>query len=344
VRTLTLRELGRATLARQFLLRRRKLAAAPAIARIAGMQAQWAPAPFVGLWSRLSGFDRAELEQALATRLVVKATVMRQTLHLVAGDDYAAFVEALRGAPGWADPDSRAIGERVAGEIRSLYVDGARPRQAAFDHLAREHGIADPVQQGRVWHVARIRAHVVQTPESAFWRPPRSPLFHALPEPAAIETSAARTELVRRYLAAFGPASRADLADWSGLLVRDLEPALDALEPLRRFRSEDGRELIDLPRAPLPAADVEAPVRFLPRWDSVLLAHADRRRVLPEAYRKAVIQRNGDVRQTFLVDGLVAGTWRLERPRVVPELFEPLPLAARRDVEAEAARLGAWLS
>jgi hypothetical protein len=126
--------------------------------------------------------------------------------------------------------------------------------------------------------------------------------------------------------------------------VRDLEPALDALEPLRRFRSEDGRELIDLPRAPLPAADVEAPVRFLPRWDSVLLAHADRRRVLPEAYRKAVIQRNGDVRQTFLVDGLVAGTWRLERPRVVPEPFEPLPLAARRDVEAEAARLGAWLS
>jgi hypothetical protein len=344
VRPLTLRELGRATLARQLLLARRKLSAAAAVARIAGMQAQWAPAPFVGLWSRLEGFDRADLERALAGGVVVKATVMRQTLHLLAREDYGPFVEALRGAPGWADPESVAIGERIAGEIRALYLDGPRPRQAALDHLAVEHAIDDPVLQGRVWHVARIRAHVVQTPESAFWRPPRSPLFHALAEPAAAEPLAAQIVLVRRYLAAFGPASRADLADWSGLLVRDLAPALDAVEPLRRFRSEDGRELLDLPRAPLPPADTEAPVRFLPKWDSVLLAHADRRRVLPEEFRKTVIQKNGDVRQTFLVDGLVAGTWQVERSRVVPEPFEPLPRAARREVEDEAARLEAWIS
>jgi len=344
VRTLTLRELGRATLARQLLLRRRKLSAAPAIARIAGMQAQWAPAPFVGLWSRIEGFQRAELEQALAAGLVVKATVMRQTLHLLARADYGAFVEALRGAPGWADPASVATGERIAAEVRALYLEGPQTRQAALDHLSGAHGIDDPVLQGRIWHVARIRAHVVQTPESAFWRPPRSPLFQALPEPAAIDPLPARVSLVRRYLAAFGPSTRADLADWSGLLVRDLAPALDALEPLRRFRAEDGRELLDLPRAPLPAASVAAPVRFLPRWDSVLLAHADRRRVLPEEFRKAVIQRNGDVRQTFLVDGLVAGTWRIERSRVVPEPFEPLVLAVRREVEDEGARLEAWLS
>jgi hypothetical protein len=344
VRTLTLRELGRATLARQFLLERRRATPAAAIARLAGMQAQWAPAPFVGLWSRLEAFERPALERALARGLVVKATVMRQTLHLLARSDYGVFVEALRDAPGWADPESQAIGERLAPELRALFLDGARTRKDAFDYLAREHGIDDPVQQGRVWHVARIRAHVVQTPESAFWQPLRDRLFHALDEPEPVEATAARAALVRRYLAAFGPASRADVADWSGLRVRDFESALERLEPLRRFRSEDGRELLDLPRAPLPAGDPTTQVRFLPKWDSVLLAHADRRRVLPEEYRSVVIQRNGDVQQSFLVAGLVAGTWRVERGRVVPEPFEPLPLAARREVETEAARLAAWLA
>ena len=155
---------------------------------------------------------------------------------------------------------------------------------------------------------------------------------------------AARAGLVRRYLAAFGPSTRADIADWSGLRVADFAEALDALEPLRRFRDESGRELLDLPRAPLPPADTPAPVRFLPKWDNTLLAHADRRRVLPEELRKEVIAKNGDVTQTFLVDGLVTGSWSYDkRGKVALEPFAPLPRAARRAVEEEASLLGAWL-
>jgi hypothetical protein len=148
---------------------------------------------------------------------------------------------------------------------------------------------------------------------------------------------------VRRYLAAFGPATRADIADWSGLRVADFAPALDALEPLRRFRDENDRELLDVQRAPLPSADTPAPVRFLPKWDNVLLGHADRRRVISDEHRKGVVAKNGDVAPTFLVDGFVAGMWRVEKGRVVTAPFAPLPRAAAREVADEAALLEAWL-
>ena len=126
--------------------------------------------------------------------------------------------------------------------------------------------------------------------------------------------------------------------------VPEISRALERLEPLRRFRDEEGRELLDVPRAPLPAAETPAPVRFLPKWDNVLLSWADRTRVLPEEYRKTVIRMNGDVAPTFLVDGFVAGTWRVEGERVLAEPFEPLPATARREVADEAARLTAFLT
>ena len=116
------------------------------------------------------------------------------------------------------------------------------------------------------------------------------------------------------------------------------------LEPLRRFRDEHGRELLDVPRAPLPDPETPAPVRFLPKWDNVLLAFADRTRVLPEPYRKTVIRMNGDVAQTFLVDGFVAGMWRVENGRVLPEPFAPLARSVQREVEDEAERLEAFLA
>ncbi len=126
--------------------------------------------------------------------------------------------------------------------------------------------------------------------------------------------------------------------------VPEINAALELLEPLRRFRDEQGRELLDVPRAPLPDPDTPAPVRFLPKWDNVLLAWADRTRVLPEEYRKTVIRMNGDVAQTFLVDGFVAGMWRVEDGRVVLEPFAPLSRSARREVEDEAERLEAFLT
>jgi winged helix DNA-binding protein len=342
-RVLTLRELNRATLARQLLLERRRVSPLATIERLAGMQAQWPSAPYVGLWSRVAGFRRDALERALRRGEVLKATLMRGTLHLVTRRDYAVFAAGVGNVAGWLDHPAHADGERVAPAVRELAETAPLRMVDALAFLEREHGLVDQHAR-RVWHVARVRAHLLHAPETALWGARPQALYVAVDSPEPVDLLAARTEVVRRYLAAFGPAARADLADWSGLRVGEVAAALDALEPLARLRDERGRELLDLPRRPLPRGDVPAPVRFMPKWDNLILGYADRTRVLPEEYRKAVIAKNGDVAQTFLVDGLVAGTWRVEKGKVVVEPFAPLPLAARRDVEEEARRLEAWLA
>jgi hypothetical protein len=306
MRVLTLRELNRATLARQLLLRRRRLSPLAVIERLAGMQAQWAPAPYVGLWSRIDGFRRETLERAILRGAVLKPTVMRGTLHLVTARDYPVFHAALRDFRWWSSPEATPLGEAAAPTIRQLYAQEPRPAAAAL------------------WKLA-----------------PRT-RFAAVPEPPDVDVTVARAELVRRYLAAFGPATRADISAWSGMPVRDFAAALEMVEPLRRFRDERGRELLDVPRAPLPPADTPAPVRFLPKFDNVLLSFADRTRVLPEDLRSTVIQ-GGDVLQTFLVDGVVAGAWRVERGRVVVDPLASLPRAARRELKEEVAELEVFL-
>jgi DNA glycosylase AlkZ-like len=343
VRVLTLRELNRATLARQFLLERRKLSALSAIERLAGMQAQWPQAPYVGLWTRIPGFQRDTLERAIRSGKVVKATVMRGTLHLVTERDYGMFFAALTDMRAWADDESLKLGTRLAPQVRAMFDDGPLTAQQVLERMATEHRIDDELTRRRTWFVARKTGHLLHAPETALFTARPQALFAPIAVPASIETTLARAELVRRYLAAFGPASRADLADWSGMRVSDLADALDSLEPLRRFSDERGRELLDLPRAPLPDAGTPAPVRFLPKWDNVLLGFADRTRVLPEEYRKTVIAKNGDVAQTFLVDGVVAGTWRQEKGKVTLTPFAPLPRAVRLEAEDEAARLAEFL-
>jgi hypothetical protein len=343
-RVLTLRELNRATLARQLLLERRKLAPLAAIERLAGLQAQWPPSPYIGLWSRLVAFKREALERAVLRGAVVKPTVMRGTLHLITTRDYPMFWTALRDMPTWYDETHLAHAEQALAGVLALAAGGPVTHKEGLAYLEREHGHAEELERRRIFHALRRRAHLLHTPDSALWRGRPRAVFHLYPEPEPLDVRAARAGLVRRYLAAFGPSTRADIADWSGLRVADFAEALDALEPLRRFRDESGRELLDLPRAPLPPADTPAPVRFLPKWDNTLLAHADRRRVLPEELRKEVIAKNGDVTQTFLVDGLVTGSWSYDkRGKVALEPFAPLPRAARRAVEEEASLLGAWL-
>jgi hypothetical protein len=179
--------------------------------------------------------------------------------------------------------------------------------------------------------------------ETALWRARPEGRFVAIDEPEAHVPLEARAEVIRRYLAAFGPSSLRDIGRWSMMHVPKLKASLALLEPLRRFRDEQGRELFDVTRAPLPDPDTQAPVRFLPKWDNVLLAWADRTRVLPEPYRKRVIGMNGDVAQTFLVDGFVAGTWSAVDGRVVTEPFAKLPRAVQRELADEAARLEAFL-
>jgi hypothetical protein len=341
-RVLTLRELNRATLARQLLLERKKIGVLPAIERLAGLQAQWPPSPYVGLWSRLTGFRREALEREVLNGQVVKPTVMRGTLHLVTARDYPLFWWALRDMPTWYDDTHLAYAQKALKRMRKLADRAPLVHKDAIALLMADGH--EELDARRIFHAVRRHAHLLHTHESALWKGRPSAVFHPFPEPAPMEVLAARTELVRRYLAAFGPSTRADIADWSGLRVADFAEALDSLEPLRRFRDENGRELLDLPRAPLPRGDTPAPVRFLPKWDNTLLAHADRRRVLPEELRKAVIAKNGDVTQTFLVDGVVAGSWTADRKGAIALVpFAPLPRAARREVEEEAARLEAWL-
>jgi winged helix DNA-binding protein len=339
-RVLTLRELNRATLARQLLLERKRLSAAAVIERLVGMQAQWPPAPYVGIWTRSASFRRAALERELERAAVVKATVMRQTLHLVSRRDYALLRAALSETN---FPWQSSLAKRLAPSVRKLAAAGPVTSADALAYLGREHGLTG-IDARRAWRAARIRAHLVHHHETALWRGRPEGRFVAIDEPEAHVPVEARAEILRRYLTAFGPASLRDIVAWTMMHVPELKESLQLLEPLRRFRDEQGRELLDVPRAPLPDSETPAPVRFLPKWDNVLLAFADRTRVLPEEHRKKVIGMNGDVAQTFLVDGFVAGTWRVEGGRVVLEPFARLSGPARSELEEEAERLEAFLA
>jgi hypothetical protein len=339
-RVLTLRELNRATLARQLLLERKRLSPTAVIEHLVGMQAQWPPAPYVGIWTRTTSFRREALERELASAAVVKATVMRQTLHLVTRRDYALLRAALSETN---FPDQTTAAKRHAPSVRALAAAGPVTTKEALAHLEQEHGLT-AVDARRAWRGARVRAHVLHHHETALWHARPEGRFVAIEEPEAHEPVEARAAILGCYLAAFGPASRRDIVAWSMMHVPELQRALDRLEPLRRFRDEHGRELLDVPRAPLPDAETPAPIRFLPKWDNLLLAFADRTRVLPEQYRKTVIRMNGDVAQTFLVDGFVAGIWRFENGRVVLEPFEAPSRSVQRELEDEARRLEAFLA
>ena len=339
-RILTLRELNRATLARQVLLERKRLSPRAVIERLVGMQAQWPPAPYVGIWTRTPSFRRQALERELASGRVVKATAMRQTLHLVTPRDYGL----MRGAMSETNfPWEMEPAKSLAPSVRALAANGPVTTTEALAYLEREHGLTGLTAR-RAWRAARARAHLHHHHETALWRGRPEGRFVALDEPEAHDPTEARAEIFRRYLAAFGPASRRDLVAWSMMHVPEIDRALERMEPLRRFRDELGRELYDVPRAPLPDPETPAPVRFLPKWDNVLLAFADRTRVLPDQFRKTVIRQNGDVAQTFLVDGFVAGMWRVDNGSVVTEPLAALSRSAQREVRDEAAHLEAFLA
>jgi hypothetical protein len=339
-RVLTPRELNRATLARQLLLGRKRLSPVAAVERLVGVQAQWPPAPYVGIWSRATGFRREALERELVRGNVLKATVMRQTLHLVSRRDYPMFRSAISESD---HPDQWPDAKLVAAAVRELAERGSITRAEVLEVLRRDFAM-DGARASRAFRGARVRTHVLHHHETALWNARPEGRFVAIDEPALPDPLTARAEMLRRYLVAFGPASRQDIDIWSMMRMPQIRPALELLEPLRRFRDERGRELLDVPRGVLPDPDTVAPVRFLPKWDNVLLAYVDRTRILPEAYRKTVIKTNGDVAQTFLVDGYVAGTWRSDGGKVIVEPFGTLPRAVRREVADEKERLETFLA
>jgi hypothetical protein len=342
---LTRRRLNGALLARQLLLERSPLSLTDALETVGGLQTQYAPAGYIGLWSRLKEFRRPALTRALEDRSVVQATVMRATIHMVSASDYWPFAVATRPSrEQWylraAAPQLRGVDmDRAVRRVRDDLADGPRPHRELLEGLAAE-GIPKTA-----WNGLAQLVHLVRVPPSGTWEQRRANRY-ALAErwlgDPPVEEPQAIVHLVRRYLGGFGPASRADVASWTGLTGTALKPALGALE-LRTFRDEDGRELIDLPDAPLPDEDVAAPARFLPVWDANLLVHARRTGILPEIYRPRVFNtRTPHSFPTFLVDGAVAGSWRYEDGRLRIEPFRELTARERRAVDEEADRLRAW--
>jgi uncharacterized protein YcaQ len=337
MRTLTQRELNRALLARQLLLERGRMPLPKALERIGGIQAQYAPSMYIGLWSRLEGFERDALTRALERRSVVQATLMRHTIHLVSRADYWPLALAVRESrrahwmKAMRDPPSP---QAMAGAARTLRgaMNGTISRREIEALLGR------PRSSG-----VGLWIDLVRVPPSGTWDRRRADLFADAeqwigPEPE-IEQAAATVELVRAYLRGFGPATVAEIANWAGLGGDSVSAALARLEP-RRFRAEDGARLFDLPRLPLPDSKTPAPVRFLPTWDATLLAHARRAQILPEEHRARVFNPSTPHSEaTFLVDGRVAGTWRPDGKRIEVEPFDRLDPAARRGLAAEAERL-----
>ena len=339
-RTLSDRELNRALLARQLLLERAKLPIPRVLERIAGVQAQYAPAMYVGLWSRMTGLERDALTRALERRSAVQATLMRATIHLVSKRDYWPLAVALRDPrrEWWerVHPDRPPDMPAAARRLRRFLADGPRRRKEIEELLGRERTLG-----------VGVYLDLVRAPPSGTWEQRRADLYATAEDwvgPEDVTREEGLTLLVRRYLAAFGPAPKRDIADWAMLSVADVDSGLERLK-LRRLRDETGKELLDLPRAPLPAPETRAPPRFLPAWDATLLAHARRTQILPEEYRPLVfdVKRPHSVK-TFLVDGRVAGTWRDENGKVELEPFESVQRVERRKLEDEARRLEAFLA
>jgi hypothetical protein len=341
-RVLTQRELNRALLARQRLLERAGGSIPRLVESIGGVQAQYAPSAYVGLWSRLDGFERDDLTRALERKSVVQATLMRATIHIVSKRDFPVLSAGLRDArlEWWVKahrgkPTARQV-DAAARKVAKLLAEGPRKR----DELVAELGI-----DASTWNGAALKLELVRVPPSGTWERRRADLY-GLPEPWIGPSDATEAEglelLVRRYLGGFGPAAVKDVAGWAGVPPATIAPTIEAMT-LRRFRDESGQELVDLPRAPIPDGETQAPPRFLPTWDSTLLVHQRRTGVLPEEHRPRVFStKTPQSVATFMVDGRVVGSWRFERGRILVKPFERLSKADRRALDDEAERLEAF--
>ena len=302
--------------------------------RMAGLQAQYAPSMYIGLWSRLDGFERDDLTRALEAREVIQATLMRSTIHLVSREDYWPFAIAVREArrESWLRATKSDPPDDAADALRDALAGGGALRRKEIEAL-----IGKEAARGVGLWVDLVRA-----PPSGTWERRRADLY-ALAEdwigPPEIEPDAAVEHLVRRYLGGFGPATAKDVASFTGLPAATLTPVLDRLDLER-----DG-DLLDLPGAPRPDPDTPAPPRFIGTWDASLLVHARRTGFLPEEHRPKIFHTKAPQSfPTFTIDGAVAGTWRYDGGRVELTPFGRLKAADRCPLESEAERLAAFHS
>ncbi len=341
-RTLKELDLNRALLARQLLLERSKSSIPKVLERMGTLQAQYAPSLYIGLFSRMEGFEREQLDRALERRAVAQGTLMRATIHLVPKADYwPAAIGVRRGRrEAWLNASYRKDYSAkqmsaAASKLRRHLGDGTMTRKEIHELLGSDSVVTNGVN---MW------LDLVRVPPSGTWERRRADVYAAAEHwlgkpPNQLDERAGIELLVRRYLTGFGPAPAADIANWAGLHPKRLPPVMDSMK-LRAFRGESGEELLDLPRAPLPDPETPAPPRFIGTWDAMLLTHARRTGVLPEEHRPKVFNtRTPQSMRTFTVDGRVAGSWKYEKGKVNLEPFERLDAKAKRELRAEADRL-----
>jgi hypothetical protein len=345
---LSTRDLNRALLARQMLLAREDATPSQALHRLVALQGQMARAPFVGLWARLATFDPADLRRLIEDRLVVRSTFVRATLHLTTGEDFLALRPILRATLGRDGPLALPGGVKVTPDelepilalARAHFAQSPRPFESLREVIeAAGHGDVRVMA-----YAARILLPLVQaSDDSEFGFKTGGEFVMAqawLDRPATKEDP---LELVRRYLAAYGPATPADFTAWSG--EKGAAALFDKLGgELVRYRDEKKRVLFDLKDAPLPGGDAPAPPRLLPDFDAAVLGHQDRSRIIPpEHAAKGVTSKNLLVPPVVLVDGFVAATWRLDVKKksalVAIRAFEPIQAMDKAGLEAEALDL-----
>lgn len=336
---LTQRRLNRALLARQLLLERSSLSIPDALAQVGGLQTQYAPSGYVGLWTRLAGFRRDDLTSALEDRSVVQATLMRSTIHLVATRDFWPMALGVRRARReWAArlPDG-LLGAKASEEH-------GRALRAALEGGPQSVAQLGDMATGFVGNVG-LWVDLIRVPPGGTWERRRADVL-ALAEQWVGPETATEGEglraLLTSYLRGFGPAPLRDAASWAGVAVAWLKPAVEALG-LRRFRDESGKELLDLPDAPLPDEDVPVPVRLLPHWDANLLVHTRRTGLLPEEYRARLFGTKRPFSAgVILVDGRAVGEWSVRDGHVVPTIYEKLSARDRAGVDDEVETLDAF--
>lgn len=346
--TLTLRQLNRALLERQLLLDRAGLGVEAATERVAGLQSQVPNPPYIGLWSRLERFQRADLTDAIRERRIVRAALMRSTLQLVTAADHALFRPTL--LPALERGLRSFFGKRIDGLDPAPVIEAAR---VFLDGTPRKMGEMKPAllavapnrDPDALSYVVRTYLPLIQAYPSGTWGS-GAPTYERAEDHLGPLAQPDAPALFRRYLAAFGPASIMDFQTWAGM-TKMQDALADSLDGLVRHTDEHGRILYDLPESALPHADTLSPVRYVPEYDNLLIGHADRSRIIADVHRPHVFLSAGRIAATVLIDGFVAGTWKItgkKRTAVLEvELFERAPASVESALAEEGGRLARFI-
>jgi hypothetical protein len=334
--------MNRALLARQLLLERASLPIDEAVEQVGGLQTQYAPSGYVGLWTRLTGFQRDDLTRALEDRRVVQATLMRTTIHIVSRGEFWRYAMGVRQA-------RRAWALRIPATPAGSDGEAAMVARAEAMRVALADGPKSVKELGQLGAGfvgnSSLWVDIVRVPPSGTWERRRADLLALADDwvgPCDATEGEGLTHLVRAYLRAFGPAPWRDIATWAGISV-DEAKAGGASLALTAYADEDGRPMIDLEGSDLPDPDTPAPVRFLPHWDANLLVHARRTGILPEPFRPRVFSTKTPFSVgVVLVDGYAAGAWSVREGRVEVTPFRELEGGERDDVETERVALEAF--